>query len=116
MLGPYVCIVGADHRYDVEGTPMYFSGRPTLAQTVIEDDVWIGCRAIIMAGARIGRGAIVAAGAVVTKDVAPYTIVGGVPARRIGDRFPDSAAIEKHDRMLSEPARAGLYPMPLTLD
>ncbi len=54
---------------------------------VIEDDVWIGGNAIILQGIRIGCGAIIAAGAVVTKDVDPYTIVGGIPARKIRDRF-----------------------------
>ena len=48
---------------------------------IIEDNVWIGCRCIILKGVRIGKGAIVAAGAIVTKDVPSYTIVGGVPAR-----------------------------------
>jgi acetyltransferase-like isoleucine patch superfamily enzyme len=48
---------------------------------VIDDDVWIGCRAIILKGVHIGRGAIVAAGAVVTKDVPAYALVGGVPAK-----------------------------------
>jgi acetyltransferase-like isoleucine patch superfamily enzyme len=56
---------------------------------VIADDVWIGSRAIIGEGVgRIGRGAVVAAGAVVTKEVGDWTIVGGVPARVIGDRSP----------------------------
>ncbi len=50
---------------------------------VIEDDVWIGAKATILSGVRIGRGAIVAAGAVVVKPVAPFTLVGGVPARLI---------------------------------
>lgn len=50
-------------------------------------DVWIGARAIVLEGVRIGDGAVVAAGAVVTHDVAPYTIVGGVPARAIRKRF-----------------------------
>jgi maltose O-acetyltransferase len=53
---------------------------------VIEDYVFVGPRAIILPGVRIGRGAIVAAGAVVTKDVAPMAIVGGVPAKVIGER------------------------------
>lgn len=54
---------------------------------VIGDDVWIGCNATIMSGVNIGQGAIVAAGAVVTKDVPPYAIVGGVPAKVIKYRF-----------------------------
>lgn len=56
------------------------------AEVVIEDDVWIGVRAMIMPGVRVGKGAVVAAGAVVTKDVEPYQIVAGVPARVIGER------------------------------
>jgi acetyltransferase-like isoleucine patch superfamily enzyme len=54
------------------------------APVVIEDDVWIGAGAIVLPGVTIGRGAIVGAGAVVTGAVAPFTIVGGVPARMIG--------------------------------
>lgn len=58
------------------------------APVVIEDFVWIANRAIILPGVKIGKGAVVAAGAVVTKDIAPWTIVGGVPAKKIGDRNP----------------------------
>ncbi len=54
---------------------------------VIGNDVWIGYEAVIMAGVHIGDGAIIAARAVVTKDVAPYTIVGGTPAKEIRKRF-----------------------------
>lgn len=54
---------------------------------VVDDDVWIGSRATIMSGVHIGQGAVVAAGAVVTKDIPPYAIVGGVPARVIRYRF-----------------------------
>lgn len=57
---------------------------------VIGNDVWIGFEAVIMAGVHIGNGAIIGARAVVTKDVAPYTIVGGVPARTIRKRFDDA--------------------------
>lgn len=55
---------------------------------VVEDDVWIGHGATILSGIHIGQGAVVAAGAVVTKDVLPYAIVGGVPAKVIKYRFP----------------------------
>nr|WP_179190468.1 CatB-related O-acetyltransferase [Enterococcus sp. 4G2_DIV0659] len=57
---------------------------------VIENDVWIGSHAKLLEGVTIGTGAIIAAGALVTKDVSPYSIVGGVPARVIGYRFDDS--------------------------
>lgn len=61
---------------------------------VIEDDVWIGHNAVILPGCKfVGRGAIIGAGAIVTRDVAPYTIVAGNPARKIRDRFsPELAA------------------------
>ena len=54
---------------------------------VVEDDVWIGFRSTILSGVHIGQGAIVAAGSVVTKDIPPYAIVGGVPAKVIKYRF-----------------------------
>ena len=56
---------------------------------VIGNDVWIGYEAVIMAGVTIGDGAVIGARAVVTKDVPPYTIVGGVPAKPIRRRFPE---------------------------
>jgi acetyltransferase-like isoleucine patch superfamily enzyme len=65
---------------------------PTFAdrggEVVIEDKVWIGFRAIVLPGITIGKGAVVAAGAVATKSVPPYSIVAGVPARKIGERNP----------------------------
>ena len=61
---------------------------------VIGNDVWIGYEAVIMAGVHIGDGAIIAARAVVTKDVSPYTIVGGTPAKEIRKRF-DAEVIEQ---------------------
>lgn len=64
------------------------------AFVVIKNDVWIGSGAILLNGITIGDGAIVAAGAVVTKNVEPYSIVGGVPAKRIRQRFSDEE-IEK---------------------
>ena len=56
---------------------------------VIGNDVWIGYEAVIMAGVQIGDGAIIGTRAVVTKDVSPYAIVGGIPARKIRSRFDD---------------------------
>lgn len=57
-------------------------------QVFIGHDVWIGARAIVMGGVTVGNGAIIGAGAVVTKNVAPYSVVGGVPARLLRYRFP----------------------------
>lgn len=64
-----------------------FRARRQQARVVMGHDVWVGHGAIIMPGLAIGHGAVVAAGAVVTRDVAPYAIVAGVPARRIKWRF-----------------------------
>lgn len=65
---------------------------------VIGSDVWIGDRAMLLNGVKVGDGAVIAAGAVVTKDVEPYTIVGGVPAKPIRKRFDD----ETIERLLRE--------------
>jgi putative colanic acid biosynthesis acetyltransferase WcaF len=65
-----------------------------LRPTVIEDYAWLATRTIVMAGVRIGRGAVVAAGAVVTRDVPPFAVVAGVPAKRIGERKPEACAYE----------------------
>ena len=99
-IGSHVCIaaeavilMGGNNTHRVD----WFSLYPFLehitesyqksGDTVIEDGAWIGMRAMIMPGIRIGEGAIVASGAIVTKDVAPYTIVAGNPARFVKYRF-----------------------------
>lgn len=71
-----------------EGVEDIGLSRCFMPKTVIGNDVWIGRRALILSGVTIGDGAVVAAGAVVTKDVRPYAIVAGVPARQIAWRFP----------------------------
>ena len=108
QLASCVAVVGADHRFDRPGVPICFSGREEGRKTVVEADAWIGHGVIIVAGVRIGCGAIVAAGAVVTKDVPPYEIHGGVPAKRIRDRFSNPADRAKHDAMLQRPPRRGI--------
>ena len=102
LIAPEVQILGGDHLYDIPGVPIIFSGRPSIPSTYIEDDVWIGARVTIMAGVRIGRGSIVAAGSIVTKDVPEYTVVGGVPAKFIRHRFLEKNEILKHNEMLSK--------------
>ena len=100
MIANDVHILGGDHRYDKVGTPIIFSGRGKLRETIIGDDVWIGAYSLIMSGVHIGNGAIVAAGSIISKDVAPYTIVGG-HNRLIRMRFDSKVDIEKHEAMLN---------------
>lgn len=105
-IGDYVCIgaeavilMGGNHTHRTD----WFSLYPfveTIAEayvgkgdTVIGDGAWIGMRAMIMPGLTIGEGAVIASGAIVTKDVAPYTIVAGNPAKPVRQRFP-SATVE----------------------
>jgi phosphonate metabolism protein (transferase hexapeptide repeat family) len=76
---------------DAEDDDAFFDWRRSHAVT-IGHDVWIGHGAIVLAGRSIGTGAVVAGGAVVTKDVAPYTIVAGNPARLVRRRFPEDIA------------------------
>ena len=61
----------------------------TINSVVVEDFVWVGTRATILPGVTLGKGCVIATGAVVSKNVDPYTIVGGVPAKKIGDRISD---------------------------
>ena len=67
----------------------------TTAEIVVEDEVWIGANSVITAGVRIGRHAVVAGGSVVTRDVPPYTVVGGNPARPLKQYDPDTGQWER---------------------
>ena len=73
-------------------------------QVVIEDDCWIGSNATILKGVRIGRGSVIGAGAIVSKDIPPYSIYTGVPEVKIRRRFTD-AQIEQHEKLLKENER-----------
>ncbi|MBN2390178.1 MAG: acyltransferase [Anaerolineae bacterium] len=77
---PMVQIIAVNHVFDDPQRSFVEQGI-TAEGIVIEDDVWIGSGAVITDGVRVGQGAVIAAGAVVTKDVAPHTVVGGVPAK-----------------------------------
>lgn len=101
MLAPQVKIIGQDHNYNFPTIPIIFSGRPKQTKTIIGRDVWIGYGAFISKGVRIGDGAIVAANSVVTKDVEPYAVVGGSPAKLIKYRFNEEE-ISIHQEMLNK--------------
>ncbi|XUA21131.1 Vat family streptogramin A O-acetyltransferase [Citrobacter sp. OP27] len=98
---------GANHKFSGFSTfPFYIFGNgwekampkpedlPYKGDTIIGNDVWIGYKALIMPGVKIGNGAIISSQAVVTTDVPAYTIVGGNPAKVIKSRFPDEIVIE----------------------
>jgi acetyltransferase-like isoleucine patch superfamily enzyme len=87
---PLCQLIAVNHVYDDPARPFVEQGI-TAEGIVVEDDVWIGSAAVITDGVRIGKGAVIAAGAVVTKDVAPHTVVGGVPARPIKEITPGAA-------------------------
>lgn len=97
---------GGDHRIDLIGKHIYEIGEDEKLpendkDVIIEDGVWCGCNVTILKGCHIGKGAVVAAGSVVTKDVPPYAIVGGNPAKVIKFRFTEEQ-IKEHERILKE--------------
>jgi galactoside O-acetyltransferase len=85
LIGPNTVLRASDHvptRTDLTIREQGHTG----GEIIVEDDVWIGANCVVVAGVHIGKGAVVAAGAVVTNDVEPYTIVGGVPAKFLKKR------------------------------
>ena len=102
IFGPRPTIITGDHRIDVVGKYIADSDEKLPendAPVVIEDDVWCGANVTILKDVTIGRGSVVAAGAVVTKSCPPYSIIGGVPAKVLKMRFtPDE--IKEHERLL----------------
>lgn len=90
MMGPEVVIYTSGHKYEDLSIPMWKQGSTEMQPVTINDDVWIGRRVIIMPGVTVGTGAIIGAGAVVTKDVPEYAVVGGVPAKVIKYRNKNS--------------------------
>jgi acetyltransferase-like isoleucine patch superfamily enzyme len=83
-IGPYAALIGANH--GVRPDTAIQDQPQESGEIVIGDDVWIAAGAVILPGVRIGKGAVVAAGAVVSSDVPEMTVVGGVPAARIRER------------------------------
>lgn len=87
LISSNVSFVGNDHRFDDPAKTVFTQGRWPPACVTLEGDNLVGYGAIVIAPCRVGRGAIVAAGAVVKGDLAPYTIYAGVPARPLRKRF-----------------------------
>lgn len=105
MFGPEVSVIGGGHNVTVIGKPMSFvkekTGNEDLG-VIIEDDVWVGTRAVILRGVTIGRGSVIGANSLVTKSVPPYAIVGGNPAKLLRFRF-STDDILKHESLLYPP-------------
>jgi acetyltransferase-like isoleucine patch superfamily enzyme len=91
---PMTQLIAVNHVFDDPNRPFIEQGI-TAQGIVVEDDVWLGSNAVVTDGVRIGRGAVIAAGAVVTKDVPAHTVVGGVPARVIREIDGSKIGTEK---------------------
>lgn len=83
MMAPECVFISRNHEYSDVNIPMRLQGYKEEEPCIIGDDVWIGRRVMIMPGVKVGKGVVIAAGAVVTKDIPDYAIVGGVPAKVI---------------------------------
>lgn len=104
MFGPRVTMISGDHRIDIVGKYMVDVGEedklPENDQPItLAGDNWIGANVTILKGVTIGEGAVVAAGALVTRDVPPYEIVGGVPAKVIKMRFNETELAEHKSKL-----------------
>jgi acetyltransferase-like isoleucine patch superfamily enzyme len=89
-----LCYVGGGHYATGARLDIPMAAQPEQgAGVVIEDDCWLGAGAVVIDGVRIGRGSVVAAGAVVIEDVAPYSIVAGVPARTVRSRRSSASSV-----------------------
>jgi Acetyltransferase (isoleucine patch superfamily) len=104
IFGPHPTIITGDHRTDIIGKYIIDVTREEKLPendrpVVIEDDVWVGANVTILKGVTIGRGSIVAAGAVVTKSFPPYSVIGGVPAHLLKRRFCDEEIV-RHEQKL----------------
>ena len=89
MMGPDCMMFTSNHGLTRTDVPMWLQESSEPEPIIIGDDVWIGARVIILPGIRIGNGAVIGAGAVVTKDVPAYEVWGGNPAKKLKSRKPD---------------------------
>ena len=111
QISSYVALVGKfDHNMNTLGQRPFdapwifepsFPPRDTRHEVVLERDAWVGWGATILSGVRVGRGAVIAAGAVVTRDVPPYAIMAGNPAKQISSLFTDAEILE-HESLVAK--------------
>jgi len=87
MLAQHVMLIGGNHSFTRTDIPISCQGEGKQGPIIIEDDVWIGARSIVLTGVTIGKGSIVGAGSVVTRNIPPYSIAAGNPARIINKRY-----------------------------
>jgi acetyltransferase-like isoleucine patch superfamily enzyme len=112
LIANMVGLIGRyDHDYSVVGVPIRqspwigdpdYDGPGKGLEIIVEDDVWIGYGAILLTGIKVGRGAIIAAGSVVTRDVPPYAIVAGMPAKVLSYRYSSQQIAEHEKKLYSE--------------
>ncbi len=86
MMGPEVIIFTQNHKFSNISVPMVKQGYQKTMPVIFEDDVWIDARRVILPGVKIGTGSIIGVGSVVTKDIEPFSIVAGVPAKLVKKR------------------------------
>lgn len=87
MIAPHCCFAEGSHEYRNLDLPMQWSGNFSNGPIIIEDDVWIGANCTILHNVRIGKGSVIGANSLVNRDVEPYSIMAGVPARKIKSRL-----------------------------
>ncbi|MFM1874718.1 MAG: hypothetical protein RL266_455 [Bacteroidota bacterium] len=92
MIARECVVLGKMHETTDTAKPMNLQGNKEVGQTVIQDDVWLGLRVIVMPGVEIAKGTIVGAGSVLTKSTEPYGVYGGIPARLIKNRHTGTNA------------------------
>lgn len=108
-IAPYFKLISGNHRTDVVGHFMFDADYEKLPENdqdvVIEGDNWIGINVTVLSGVTVGRGSVIASGAVLNKSCPPYSIVGGVPARVLKYRFTIDQALEHEKALYPEDKR-----------
>jgi maltose O-acetyltransferase len=83
VMGPDVVLMTTSHAFDDLNLPIRLQGSLAIRPIVVEDDVWLGTRVVVLPGVCIGKGSVIGANSLVTKNVPPYSVWGGIPAKHI---------------------------------